>query len=757
LGLQSGSLQQVIDDYVATATGKYYVKISGTGSDYSLVVTVNATFDIGRNDSIATAQPIISPEIGGSRTVLGYVGSESKTLDYVDSGWWNSGGYHDATNDNYLTGQAYGEQYRNYVVFDLAGVEGNIVGATLKLFNPSGGYVSLDDSETFSLFDVSTPVPLLTSSGFGELGIFDDLGSGVAFGSQAVSMSDDGRVVSITLNAAGLQALSAAAGGQVALGGALTSLSGADLELVFAYSGNPAEIRQLALDVAESDFYKIKGIANKTIEIVTSTPGSKSGEFVNTLNPYLKLYDAAGNLLASNESGGSGLNAKLKYKPAKGQEAGPFFIQVGAEGSTKGEYTLSIKGAESVVDSFSVDSTLPASGTVLHDPPANFNVNFNDQFNFATLQGSDLKVDNIGGSTVSIVDGDTANFVTPYVYSSGGHYYTLTSSAKNWADAEAEAIAKGGHLVTINSAAEQTFLKNVFASDAHRYDYYWTGFNDIASEGTFVWASGQPVTYTNWGPNEPNEYPPGEDAVVMNWYRGLNEPYNGAWNDFNTDQQVFGIIELNARPAGSWLATEGTHTVKLAAGSVKDLQGTDLTAYSGSFTLDYTPPRVVASSIANNSVLPAGDLTYIVTFSESLQTGLVDLSDIGLFGTYSGTFQNPTNLSFDTSGKVLTVNFANLADDVYTLTLYAHEYSFVDQVGLVLDGEPPVVSGNGIEGGDYFVSFATDSGTQALTLVPVEPLGSLVYTTPADALGLIAFAGDTDDFTISIDPGQRLT
>ena len=93
-----------------------------------------------------------------------------------------------------------------------------------------------------------------------------------------------------------------------------------------------------------------------------------------------------------------------------------------------------------------------------------------------------------------------------------------------------------------------------------------------------------------------------------------------------------------------------------------------------------------------------------------------------------------------------------------------------DQVGLLLDGETvvdgvsrwpigPGVSGNGVEGGDFIVSFATDAATQALPvpLVPIDPLGSLIYQTPYNATGTIAFGGDTDDFTITLDANQTVT
>ena len=44
-----------------------------------------------------------------------------------------------------------------------------------------------------------------------------------------------------------------------------------------------------------------------------------------------------------------------------------------------------------------------------------------------------------------------------------------------------------------------------------------------------------------------------------------------------------------------------------------------------------------------------------------------------------------------------------------------------------------------------------------MPLVAVNPLGSLIYQTPYDSHRLIAFTGDTDDFTINVDAGQTLT
>src|SRR5262249_28925503 len=157
------------------------------------------------------------------------------TLDWVDSGWWNSTGSHDQSNDNYITGQTLGNQYHDFFVFNLAGVHELIVGAQLRLTNPL--YSSPDATETYSVFDVSTPIAALSARGSGRTDIFTDLGTGSDFGSQTVSSADNGQVVTVNLSPAALARLNAAAGGQVALGGALTTLAGSVDQFLFGFSG----------------------------------------------------------------------------------------------------------------------------------------------------------------------------------------------------------------------------------------------------------------------------------------------------------------------------------------------------------------------------------------------------------------------------------------------------------------------------------------------------------------------------------------
>jgi hypothetical protein len=126
----------------------------------------------------------------------------------------------------------------------------------------------------------------------------------------------------------------------------------------------------------------------------------------------------------------------------------------------------------------------------------------------------------------------------PVINPTTGHtYYLLAPST--WSDAEAQAVSLGGHLATINNAAEDGWIRtNVATADGINGEDGWIGFTDAASEGTFVWTSGEPVTYINWGAGEPNNANGGENAGQLRT--------DGRWND-NTDgpgRLFYAIVEV---------------------------------------------------------------------------------------------------------------------------------------------------------------------------------------------------------------------
>ncbi len=104
----------------------------------------------------------------------------------------------------------------------------------------------------------------------------------------------------------------------------------------------------------------------------------------------------------------------------------------------------------------------------------------------------------------------------------GHHYYLLKEMT--WQNAEATAVSLGGHLVTINDAAEHEYLWALWGRD----HLLWIGLNDVKEEGSYVWVSGQPVTFLNFAADEPNNLGNSEDYVHM-WSQFFDSC--GRWND----------------------------------------------------------------------------------------------------------------------------------------------------------------------------------------------------------------------------------
>ena len=124
-----------------------------------------------------------------------------------------------------------------------------------------------------------------------------------------------------------------------------------------------------------------------------------------------------------------------------------------------------------------------------------------------------------GSANATVIEGAIIN-------PANGHSYYLTSTP-SWPAAEAEAITLGGHLVTIRSADENawlfaTFIEGRTQACCRGVFNPWIGFSDVAAEGTFMWSSGESVTYTNWKPGEPNNLG-GEDYARFDFGSGWND------------------------------------------------------------------------------------------------------------------------------------------------------------------------------------------------------------------------------------------
>jgi hypothetical protein len=107
----------------------------------------------------------------------------------------------------------------------------------------------------------------------------------------------------------------------------------------------------------------------------------------------------------------------------------------------------------------------------------------------------------------------------------GGEPLAFCLTQRTWADAEADCVAQGGHLVSIHGQPLQDDVAQTALAIAG--DVFWLGGNDQAVEGTFAWTDGTPLDFTSWNGGEPNNYGGNENCMQLAPWTG------GLWNDLD--------------------------------------------------------------------------------------------------------------------------------------------------------------------------------------------------------------------------------
>lgn len=258
-----------------------------------------------------------------------------------------------------------------------------------------------------------------------------------------------------------------------------------------------------------------------------------------------------------------------------------------------------------------------------------------------------------GDYTLLMVDFGSRILEGPIQNPANGHWYYLTAHG-NWMNNEALAITKGGHLVTINNAAENEWVRSTFTTITN--SGVLIGINDAATEGTFVWPNGEPVSYTNWISGQPDDENGNEDYGFMRtdgqWQDQTNCPVNNAGEaviEVNT-LILPGIAAGPISPPGScnsyYLTHPGTWTeTQMKAQSM----GGNLVTIN-----DAAEDAFVRSNFATGPVNPGG-IVWI---------GLNDVATEGTFVWANGSpvgYTNwadgePNNLSNEDYGALVDFN-----------------------------------------------------------------------------------------------------
>ena len=174
-----------------------------------------------------------------------------------------------------------------------------------------------------------------------------------------------------------------------------------------------------------------------------------------------------------------------------------------------------------------------------------------------------------------------------------GHIYRVTKGVMTWHGADSLAKQHGGYLVTVNDAAENQFLTNncSFLSSEQ-----WIGYTDKANEGTWLWANGDPATYTNWDRGEPNDSGGEDCAIIFAW---------GTWNDLPCSHTLCAIVEWESSIDSDLPLSDNTYYWRVKA---KDSEGNE-SGWSEVWNFTVSSEPGVAETEPNNDMDHAESLT----------------------------------------------------------------------------------------------------------------------------------------------------
>jgi hypothetical protein len=145
-----------------------------------------------------------------------------------------------------------------------------------------------------------------------------------------------------------------------------------------------------------------------------------------------------------------------------------------------------------------------------------------------------------------------------------GHWYEAVSDPDiNWADATQATLARGDgwHLATITSAAENDFVLSLFEDESVFWRFVtsqtlvgpiyagpWIGaVSSSNSSNDWSWVTGEPFSYTAWGPYEP--FNNGDRIYFSQFGRSRRPGWNDVPNRYLGTGYIVEISDLAVIPA----------------------------------------------------------------------------------------------------------------------------------------------------------------------------------------------------------------
>jgi formylglycine-generating enzyme required for sulfatase activity len=250
--------------------------------------------------------------------------------------------------------------------------------------------------------------------------------------------------------------------------------------------------------------------------------------------------------------------------------------------------------------------------------------------------------------------------------------YSVVEGRFTWKEAKADAEKRGGHLVTVASAAEWDTIRLALGDKFDKLDL-WMGATDELVEGQWKWVTGEPFNYQLWCTGEPN----GSGSYMHKWVRGGNK-WDDVPNSHNTTGECVGyILEIERTAADLNLAI----TTQPAPVTVPAIGGT------ASFSVAATGLAPLTYQWRKDGVaLPGAE-------QSTLSLKNVSPAQIGKYTVVVG----------DASGKTVTSNEAALAITGVNSEIWGGLFAYYP-----FNGNANDESGSGLHGTVMGGSLSTD-------------------------------------------------
>lgn len=124
------------------------------------------------------------------------------------------------------------------------------------------------------------------------------------------------------------------------------------------------------------------------------------------------------------------------------------------------------------------------------------------------------------------------------INSTNVHDYEVFFGNYTWEEANELAQSQGYHLATITSQDEQDYVQGLLSD--YQGEFWLGAYQDPDEDDAMAgwsWVTGEAWEYTNWQPNEPNDY-----MGIQEMYLGMWGKYDYRWNDEHGSCNIVGFV-----------------------------------------------------------------------------------------------------------------------------------------------------------------------------------------------------------------------